>query len=402
MQRQQLARRARGHGNCGRQRPRISASSAARRDIYKPANVRLGFEPAAQRWRGRAAGLRPPARSSRAGTKRAVRRWRRHRAIAASGRRRRGPRKVCGKSRSSARELRCVLAAVRPVRAQIRRRFGGDVVSTRGGAEPSHPSMSGAVRCSTRDRRTTCGPGLIDKIGRRCRRGARHRRVKAHGFFDRGKRAAPPNVRGRTVLEHLQIDVAMPRIHYAATGSVSSAAMKARTRRPKLKDRQRVYRRLTRPRGMLARLRMPVKLPGPVVTAMRSSLSEVEAALLHHARDERHQRFGVAARIGRRRSRATIVPEIGVRARPPNKPQARYRWRGFCMQASFNTARAPMRAAIKSAGSPTEKLRYEIASAGPGRTLAVHRNGSCRRRAASGAGALHLREEHAMPSPASP
>jgi len=36
-----------------------------------------------------------------------------------------------------------------------------------------------------------------------------------------------------------------------------------------------------------------VKLPGPVVTAIRSSAAKRDAGRRHHARDQRHQRFGI-------------------------------------------------------------------------------------------------------------
>ena len=41
----------------------------------------------------------------------------------------------------------------------------------------------------------------------------------------------------------------------------------------------------------------PVKLPGPVVTAIRSSAAKATRHL-HDARDQRHQRFGMATLIG--------------------------------------------------------------------------------------------------------
>ena len=49
------------------------------------------------------------------------------------------------------------------------------------------------------------------------------------------------------------------------------------------------------PRAAESPTRKPVKLPGPVVTAMRSRAAKRDAGLLHDARDQRHQRFGMAA-----------------------------------------------------------------------------------------------------------
>ena len=49
------------------------------------------------------------------------------------------------------------------------------------------------------------------------------------------------------------------------------------------------------PRAAESPTRNPVKLPGPVVTAMRSSSAKAMPDCLHHARDQRHQRFGMAA-----------------------------------------------------------------------------------------------------------
>ena len=49
------------------------------------------------------------------------------------------------------------------------------------------------------------------------------------------------------------------------------------------------------PRAAERPTRNPVKLPGPVVTAMRSSAAKAMPDCFHHARDQRHQRFGMAA-----------------------------------------------------------------------------------------------------------
>ena len=49
------------------------------------------------------------------------------------------------------------------------------------------------------------------------------------------------------------------------------------------------------PRAAERPTRNPVKLPGPVVTAMRSSAAKATPDCLHHARDQRHQGFGMAA-----------------------------------------------------------------------------------------------------------
>ena len=49
------------------------------------------------------------------------------------------------------------------------------------------------------------------------------------------------------------------------------------------------------PRAAERPTRNPVKLPGPAVAAMRSSSRERNARCFHHARDQRHQGFGMAA-----------------------------------------------------------------------------------------------------------
>ena len=49
------------------------------------------------------------------------------------------------------------------------------------------------------------------------------------------------------------------------------------------------------PRAAESPTRSPVKLPGPVVTAMRSSAANAMPACLDDARDQRHQGFGMAA-----------------------------------------------------------------------------------------------------------
>ncbi len=54
------------------------------------------------------------------------------------------------------------------------------------------------------------------------------------------------------------------------------------------------------PRAAESPTRSPVKLPGPVVTATRSSAAKAMPDLLHDARDQRHQRFGMAALHGLR------------------------------------------------------------------------------------------------------
>ena len=48
------------------------------------------------------------------------------------------------------------------------------------------------------------------------------------------------------------------------------------------------------PRAAESPTRNPVKLPGPVVTAMRSSDEKADASLLDDARDQRHQGFRMA------------------------------------------------------------------------------------------------------------
>ena len=49
------------------------------------------------------------------------------------------------------------------------------------------------------------------------------------------------------------------------------------------------------PRAAAMPTRKPVKLPGPMVTAMRSRAAEVEPGAIEHARDQRHQSLGMAA-----------------------------------------------------------------------------------------------------------
>ena len=51
-----------------------------------------------------------------------------------------------------------------------------------------------------------------------------------------------------------------------------------------------------KPRAAAMAMRTPVKLPGPIVAAIRSSSASRNAALLHHLGHHRHQRLGMAAR----------------------------------------------------------------------------------------------------------
>ena len=64
------------------------------------------------------------------------------------------------------------------------------------------------------------------------------------------------------------------------------------------------------PRAAEMPTRRPVKLPGPVVTAMRSSVGERDLGLAHDALDQRHQRLGVAAQHRQRFARHGAV--LGV------------------------------------------------------------------------------------------
>ena len=64
------------------------------------------------------------------------------------------------------------------------------------------------------------------------------------------------------------------------------------------------------PRAAEMPTRSPVKLPGPVVTAMRSSSANSISAAIHDARDQRHQRFGMAAHHGERFAR--LIPAAAV------------------------------------------------------------------------------------------
>ena len=71
------------------------------------------------------------------------------------------------------------------------------------------------------------------------------------------------------------------------------------------------------PRAAAMPTRRPVKLPGPVVTAMRSSAAKSSRRCVHDARDQRHQRLGVAARHRQRFARddrAVLGVEHGGRA----------------------------------------------------------------------------------------
>ena len=54
------------------------------------------------------------------------------------------------------------------------------------------------------------------------------------------------------------------------------------------------------PRAAESPTRKPVKLPGPVVTAMRSRSAKAMPDCFDDARDQRHQRFGMAALHGLR------------------------------------------------------------------------------------------------------
>ncbi len=70
----------------------------------------------------------------------------------------------------------------------------------------------------------------------------------------------------------------------------------------------------------------PVKLPGPVVTAIRSMSAKAMPASLHHPLQQWHQRFGMTAdhRQALARDNAAIAR---CRARPRSKPPAPYQWR---------------------------------------------------------------------------
>ena len=71
------------------------------------------------------------------------------------------------------------------------------------------------------------------------------------------------------------------------------------------------------PRAAEMPTRRPVKLPGPTVTAMRLRSANSQRRRVHHARDQRHHGFGVAARHGERfagQDRATLRIEHGGRA----------------------------------------------------------------------------------------
>ena len=81
------------------------------------------------------------------------------------------------------------------------------------------------------------------------------------------------------------------------------------------------------PRAADRPTRRPVKLPGPVVTAMRSSAAKSTPARFDDARDQRHQRLGMAA-LHRQRFAARSAAGARCRARRRRRHRARYRWRG--------------------------------------------------------------------------
>ena len=80
------------------------------------------------------------------------------------------------------------------------------------------------------------------------------------------------------------------------------------------------------PRAAEMPTRRPVKLPGPTVTAMRSSSANSSCAAIHHARDQRHQGFGMAAQHRQRFAREDAAA-LRDRARRPSRRRARCRWR---------------------------------------------------------------------------
>jgi hypothetical protein len=96
--------------------------------------------------------------------------------------------------------------------------------------------------------------------------------------------------------ENLQIDVLVPRIDRDGDrGLVVVGDIAARHRRQRRQADAGLAAASAMPRAAAMPTRMPVKLPGPVVTAMRSMRGNGMSALRMTRRDQRHQRFGVAA-----------------------------------------------------------------------------------------------------------
>ena len=75
------------------------------------------------------------------------------------------------------------------------------------------------------------------------------------------------------------------------------------------------------PRAAEMPTRRPVKLPGPTVTAMRSSSANSQPRRVHDARDQRHHGLGVAAHHAER-SLARIAPRCESSTAAAQAPSA--------------------------------------------------------------------------------
>ena len=165
-------------------------------------------------------------------------------------------------------------------------------------AAPSQATqaMSGAGCASTmhrrrRIRRPAIGENLRG-IADQMRRAEPRRRERL-----RDRRDARRHQRAAVAADHLQIDVIVPRIDRRRSPGAR------RSRRPRgaakaasvVSPTTGLPAASAMPRAAEMPTRKPVKLPGPVVTAMRSSAAKAMPDCLHDARDQRHQRFGMAA-----------------------------------------------------------------------------------------------------------
>ena len=173
------------------------------------------------------------------------------------------------------------LAAARPARAD--KRLGRRLVRPAAAPSRATQAMSGAGCASTgtagrvrRPRAASIPAALPTDAARRIAR----RRAPPRSARRRGVISVPPSPP-----EDLQVDVVVPRIDRGRSpDAVSSSAMNGAA------EAASVARPTTGlpaasaiPRAAEMPTRNPVKLPGPVVTAMRSSAAKAMSARVHHA-----------------------------------------------------------------------------------------------------------------------
>ena len=160
--------------------------------------------------------------------------------------------------------------------------------------------MSGAPRCSTSKRRLgALRPRRRHQVGGRADDAGRAGHRRAHRIAQR--RDARRNQRAPAGAEHLQIDVVVAGID---RGHHVRAVVLGDQRGGKAGERGEADRRLSGRERDAARGRYPHAQPGEAAGAGGDGdaveLGEFDVGQVHHARDERHQRFGMAARHGER------------------------------------------------------------------------------------------------------